>query len=85
MARDAKRVSEPKRRGRSKRLRSKARAKPEPSAAADEQEELFNEPATPPRKPIVPVEEPVPSPQRVEDTAACGLPDEPQTRGSDLH
>ncbi len=67
------------------RRRRRSRAKLEPPAVTDQPEEFFDEPATPPRQSIVPVEEPIPSPQRDEDTDACGLPDETQTRGSDLH
>ncbi len=51
----------------------------------DESEERFDEPTTAAQQPIVPVEEPVASPQRLEDTDACGLPDEATTPAPDLH
>jgi hypothetical protein len=85
MATRLKRISKRKRLKRSKSWRNRAsRLTTAAAVPADNPEELLNEPAMPPPEPIVPVEE-IPPPQQVEDTEACGLPDERQTRGADLH
>ena len=58
---------------------------PTASDQAGQPEERFEEPATPPRRPNVPVERPQPSAEVAEETEACGLPDEAHTPASDLH
>ncbi len=86
MAIDARATSERKHpKSAKRRRRGNPRAVLEPPTIPDQPEEFFDEPARPPRQSIVPVEKPIPAQQRDEDTEACGLPDETQTRGSDLH
>jgi hypothetical protein len=82
----AKRVSRGKPQKPSKRRRrSAARMADRPGAPPEESEEVFDEPAMAVREPIVPVEEPVTSPQTAEDTDTCGLPDEAHVPAPDLH
>ncbi len=54
-------------------------------SAAEELKRPFDEPATPPQKANVSVQEPVAQPPAAEDEEACGLPDARSTPASDLH
>jgi len=86
MATRPKRISERKHLKRSESRRHRASHLTTGAAVpAETPNELFNEPAMPPPEPIVPVEKPIPPLQQLEGTEACGLPDERQTSGSDLH
>jgi hypothetical protein len=55
------------------------------SAPAVGKERLFDEPATPPRRSVVPVEEPIEPPKRTIEPDVCGDPDAARTEASDLH
>jgi hypothetical protein len=46
---------------------------------------LFDEPATPARRSVVPVEEPIEPPKRAEEPSVCGEPDASRPEPSDLH
>ncbi len=85
MAMRLSRISKRKRAMHSTQRRTKDSRAAVQAGTTDEPAEFLDEPATPPRKPIVPVEELVAPPQPAEDEAACGLPDEARTRGTDLH
>jgi hypothetical protein len=54
-------------------------------ASAAREERLFDEPATPARRSVVPVEEPIEPSKRAQDPAVCGDPDASRTEASDLH
>jgi hypothetical protein len=57
----------------------------DPAPLPAEREQLFDEPATPAPRPVVPVEEPVPRAVADDDPERCGSPDETRNRGSDVN